>query len=70
MNNKTIAEDILHVLQSAEFDRWYQEEFNDFMVGDACAPTREEILKTIEDLFWKRACKLPLKLHHHLRYEN
>jgi hypothetical protein len=50
--NKTItSEDILNVLESIEFDRWYQEDFNDFVVGDAGAPTREEILKGIEELF-------------------
>lgn len=51
MNKTVTPEDILHVLESAEFDRWYQEEFNDFVVGDACAPTRTEILETIQNLF-------------------
>jgi hypothetical protein len=50
--NKTITtEDILHVLESAEFDRWYQEEFNDFVVGEKGAPSRADILKDIENLF-------------------
>jgi hypothetical protein len=50
MKNIT-PEAILHVLQSGEFDRWYQEEFNDFMVGEKGARTQEEILKDIEELF-------------------
>ena len=51
MNSNTTTEDILHILESAEFDRWYQEEFNDFMAGDACAPTREEILEDLRGFF-------------------
>jgi len=56
MNKTLTPEDILHVLESAEFDRWYQEEFNDFVVGDSRkkgTPSREEILKDIANLFWK-----------------
>ena len=51
MNKTVTPEGILRVLETEEFHRWYREEFNDFVAGDACAPTRAEILETIQDLF-------------------
>lgn len=51
MNSNTTTEDILHILQSAEFERWYQEELNDFILGERGARTREEILEDLREFF-------------------
>ena len=43
------AEQVLSMLESHDFDRWFQEDFNDFVVGEG-RKSREEILKDLEEL--------------------
>lgn len=42
---------ILNTLVSHDFDKWYEKDFLDFVKGETNAPSREQILKDIKDLF-------------------
>ena len=51
MNELTVAEKILHTLESQYFADWYEGKFLDYIEGGELAPTREEVLKWIENNF-------------------
>ena len=46
----TVEEKILDMLMGAQFDRWYNNQFMDFVEGEEGAQSREEILECIKKM--------------------
>jgi len=47
-----IVEIIYDTLMSHEFETWYKTIFEDYVSGEECAKSREEILSDIQDIFY------------------
>ena len=43
----TAEEKVFEMLMSAKFERWYENEFMDFVEGEKGAPSKERILEFI-----------------------
>ena len=42
-------EQVLRMLESADFDRWYKDKFEDYVDGGLGAPTQKQILNWLAD---------------------
>ena len=48
MTELTVAQKILHALESQYFANWYEGKFMDYIEGAQDAPSREEVFEWIE----------------------
>ena len=48
MNKEQLAKIILNILEKQSFERWYNNDFLDYITGEENAPTKAEILKELE----------------------
>jgi hypothetical protein len=48
--NKEQIEKVLEMLMSAKFERWYENEFMDFVEGVELPPSKKEILQDLENM--------------------
>ena len=50
MNKEQIAEVFYNILSKQSFKDWYEEEFEDYIVGEDNAPTKKQILSELQRL--------------------
>ena len=48
MNKAQLAEIILNILEKQSFKDWYEREFEDYIVGEGGAPSKQQILNELE----------------------
>ena len=49
MNKNELAKMFLNILEKQTFESWHKRAFQDYITGEENAPTRQQILKEIED---------------------